>query len=140
MLPAGIVFYDAGGSETGGIGLVTLPEVGERTMLIFDYANSEAIEFGIVEAEDGQRYEAGIEILDRVSLGANIEEVGSVGTSRIANEDRLAQLVIRDTKGRPRIRIYVSADDEPRIEMLDSEGAARSRVGYDGISIRARSC
>lgn len=124
IAPAGILFYDGKGSETGGIAVVTVPGVGEQAMLILDYANSEAIGFGKFESEDGQLYEAGIEILDRVPLGANIEEVGSVGTSRISitNENRSAQVVLKDTKGRPRIRIYVDENDEPRIEILDPDG------------------
>jgi hypothetical protein len=125
IAPAGIVFYDGKGSETGGLAIVSVPGVGEQAMLVLDYANSEAIGFGKFETEDNQSYQAGIEILDRVPLRANIEEVGSVGTSRISitNENRSAEVVLKDTRGRPRIRIYVDEKDEPRIEVLDANGA-----------------
>ena len=42
----------------------------------------------------------------------------------LQNRNEVAELVMMDTKGRPRMRLYVDKNDQPAIEMLDEKGAA----------------
>ncbi len=120
--PAGRVFYKPDGDECGGIGLVSVP-LADRAMLIFDYQNSEAVGIGMTETSDGG-YSAGISIVDRQPLDADVSEVGSVGRERISvsNESGSASLVLSDSTGKPRIRLFVAADGDADIQLLDDEG------------------
>lgn len=122
--PSGIVFYDNEGNEAGGIGVVNVDSVGERVVFAFDYANSEAIALSKFESDDGTTREAGFSMFDRQPIGADIMKVGSVGAQRISitNENGTARIVLRDTKGRPRISMSVDSTDQARIQMLDEEG------------------
>ena len=47
-----------------------------------------------------------------------------LGTQRIflGSQNRTAELRIRDTAGRNRIRLYVDSLDVPRLEFLDASG------------------
>jgi hypothetical protein len=66
------------------------------------------------------------EALDRESAAASAR--GEQGVQRVflGSQDRAAQLVLRDTKGRVRIRLAVDASDRARLEFLDETGAVRS--------------
>jgi hypothetical protein len=121
---AGMVLYRADGDECGGIGLVDLEGI-RKHMMIFDYANSEAIGFGVTEVGDDQ-YGAGISVLDRLPLDSDILQVGTTGIERIAisNDSGVASVVIKDPKGRPRIRLSVDDVGAARIEVLDEDGKA----------------
>ncbi len=120
--PAGLVFYKPDGDECGGLALVSVPEA-DRAMLIFDYQNSEAVGIGMTDASEGG-YSAGISIVDRQPLEADIAQVGSVGTERISvsNESGCSRIVLSDSAGRPRIRLFVEADGSADIQVLDAEG------------------
>lgn len=122
--PAGIVFYDEQGNENGGIGLINVDKVGEQTMMIFDYSNSEAIGIGKYESTKGYA-SAGITILDKVPAESNLEEVGSIGVERllISNDNKNTHITIKDTKGKARIILGVNSKDEAYIKILDSNGS-----------------
>lgn len=51
-------------------------------------------------------------------------ERGDLGAPRIfvGSADREAAVILRDTRGRPRIRLAVDAEDTPVLEFLDEEG------------------
>ncbi len=120
--PAGLVFYKANGDECGGVGLVGLPGT-DRAMLIFDYQNSEAVGIGMTD-QGAQGCSAGISIVDRQPLDADIAAVGSTGTERVSvsNTSGSASVVLSDAQGRPRIRLFVEADGSADIQILDPEG------------------
>ena len=56
-------------------------------------------------------------------------ERGEYGVQRlfVGSRDRSAQVLLRDIKGRTRIRLYVAETDEARLEFLDETGAIVSR-------------
>lgn len=92
-------------------------------MLIFDYRNSEAVGLGMTDAADGS-YSAGISVVDRQPLEVDVAKVGSVGRERISvsNENGSARIVLSDARGQARIRLFVEADGEADIQLLDEEG------------------
>lgn len=55
---------------------------------------------------------------------------GDLGAQRVfvGSQDRVAALVIRDTHGRPRIRLAVGADDVAILEFLDEDGEVVLRL------------
>jgi hypothetical protein len=127
IAPAGMVFYKADGDECGGLGMA---EVGgaRKNMLILDYANSEAIGIGMLETTEGS-YSAGLSIVERMPLDADIGQVGTSGPERIgvSNEGGSAQIRLADALGRTRIRISVEPGGEGGIELLDESGAVVER-------------
>ena len=127
IAPAGMVFYKADGDECGGLAMA---EVGgaRKNMLILDYSNSEAIGIGMLETKEGH-YGAGLSIVERMPLEADIAKVGSSGPERIgvSNEAGSAQVRLADALGRVRIRISVEGDGTGGIELLDEAGEVVER-------------
>jgi hypothetical protein len=121
--PAGLVFYNNQGNECGGIALVNV-ESGEQAMTIFDYSNSEAIGFGKYESKDGSYFEAGISILDRIPLNADMDKVGSMGQERvsISNSNKNASIKLLDPTGKERILLSVDSTGAPLFQILDTAG------------------
>lgn len=132
--PAGLVLYDDDGNEMGGIAAVDVEDRGRRTLLVFDYRNSEAIGYSAGESAGGERYGASLTIADRIPLDADIREVGTSGRKRIdvQNEGGDASIVLYDPEENPRIRLYVTAAGETGIEMLSPEGEVVARLGGEG--------
>lgn len=122
IAPAGIVFYKADGDECGGIGMVQLDDT-TKTMMILDYANSEACGIGVVETKGGA-YSAGLSLVERMPLDADIAVVGTSGPERVglSNENGHAQIRLADARGRTRLRLAIAPDGSGGIEFLDQEG------------------
>ncbi len=120
--PAGIVFYDENGNECGGIAVVNVRGI-KKTMMIFDYSNSEAVGFGKTESDDGW-WDAGFTLVDKVPAEADIMEVGSIGTVRaeLANNHFNVVFALKDTKGNDRILLSVDSADVAQIKLLDADG------------------
>ena|SRR2546430_2402467 len=121
--PAGLVFYDAKGSETGG--LVTFQrENGQNSLIAFDYTTAEAVGFSRFESDDGKKYSAGFEVLDRPPPGTTLEEAGAKHRTRIAisNENKDAEIMLADADGKERIKLKVGADGSANIQILDHNG------------------
>lgn len=120
--PSGIVFYDETGTECGGIAVATLPGA-RRTLICFDYSNTEAIGFSAYETKTG-KYAAGLAIQDRNPLDADIMKVGTEGTNRISleNDNGNAEISLSDTKGKKRIRLLVDSTGVANIQILDEKG------------------
>lgn len=120
----GIVFYEANGDETGGLGVAKLRDNKQRA-IIFDYTHQFTDGVGMInrESEDGKTWEAGFFISDRRPYAPG-DITSSQGVERIwlKNEDKNAALVISDPEGRERIRIGVDEAGEPAITMMDEEG------------------
>ncbi|MEM8771729.1 MAG: hypothetical protein AAGD92_08775 [Pseudomonadota bacterium] len=127
----GMVFYEADGEETGGMGVAKLRDNTQRAF-IFDYTHQLTDGVGMInrESEDGERWEAGFFISDRRPYQEG-DITSSQGVERIwlKNEDKDASLVISDPEGRPRIRIGVDASGEPAITMLDETGETVFNAG-----------
>lgn len=122
IAPAGLVFYKSDGDECGGLAMA---EVGgaRKNMLILDYSNSEAVGIGMLETQDGH-YSAGLSIVERMPLDADVAKVGTSGPERIgvSNEAGSAQIRLADALGHTRIRIAVAGNGAGGIELLDEKG------------------
>jgi len=120
--PAGLVFYDEDGNETGG--LATASSNGTKAdLMIFDYKNSEAIGFNKFENDKGD-FSASFIILDRLDLDKDMIEHGSAGATRIAmsTKNKDAAFSLHDTNGKERIIFSVDKNDVASIKMLDADG------------------
>ena len=121
--PAGIVFYDAKGSEMGGIA-ITDASAGRVSALAFDYPNYDAMGMVTRVGPDGQDALAGLQINSRPP--ANLDVIGDskVVQRRIAihNNNEDAEILLADPQGRDRIRLRVDHDGQARIEVLDENG------------------
>jgi hypothetical protein len=121
--PAGLIFYDAKGSEAGGL-ITFQADSGNNSLIAFDYARAEAIGFNQFESDDGKNSYAGFEVLDPPPLGATIQEAGAKHRARIAiqNENKDAQITLKDADGKDRIKLKVAADGAASIQILDHDG------------------
>jgi hypothetical protein len=75
---------------------------------------------------DGKDASAGLVINSRPDESLDPASAGRSSVRRIElqNHNEVAELVMMDTKGRPRVRLYVDKNDQPVFEMLDEKGAA----------------
>lgn len=121
--PAGMVFYDSTGNEVGGLAL-SESGAGKLSALVYDYPNSDAVAMLTRVSPDGKDATAGVVVNSRPDGTLDPLEAGKVARQRIAlqNRNETAELVLADPEGRPRLRLQVGPDGEPRIEMLDTEG------------------
>lgn len=116
----GLTYYNDKGNEVGGLVIVN-DSSGEKTLLTFDYNNTDA--FSIFKNETLESYQMGIQISDR-NTQEEFERRGSRGTGRIGilNNNKTALIGLNDTRARPRIIFMVDANDNPRILVLDTLG------------------
>jgi hypothetical protein len=121
--PAGLVFYDSAGNEVGGLAL-SESGAGKLSALVYDYSNSDAVGMLTRVSADGKDAMAGVVVNSRPDSALDALQAGKVARQRIAlqNRNETAELVLADPEGRPRLRLQVGPDGEPRIEMLDAEG------------------
>ncbi|MGH7571533.1 MAG: hypothetical protein ACREMK_06785 [Gemmatimonadota bacterium] len=123
--PAGILWFDEDGNESGG--LVTAPTGGggKQRGIIFDFTHqpTDAVSVGTIESGDGEVWMAGLMVHDRLPY-----EPGEIGTSQgkrrilLGTQNQDAGLVILDPQERERIRIGVGPDGTAGIEILNEEG------------------
>lgn len=121
--PAGIVFYDAKGSEMGGIA-ITDASAGRVSALAFDYPNYDAMGMVTRVSPDGKDALAGLQINSRPPANLDVIEASKVVQRRIAihNNNEDAEILLADPQGRDRIRLRVDHDGQARIEVLDENG------------------
>lgn len=148
---AGIIFYNDEGIECGGLTFASQKdEDGGNTsqvLLSFDpYLQNDVIDLGLIEQE-GKR-EIGLDFHDRPNFPitdiaekliemedaskeekeAYLQELkdnDAIGHNRIRvvkTHDGEAEVKLSDSKGNPRIRMMVDANDVPKLEFLDQEG------------------
>lgn len=122
--PAGMVFYDAKGSELGGLAITDHEGIGKVSALAFDYPNYDAVGLVTRVAPDGKTALAGLQINSRPPADLDVLQASRVVQRRIAihNENENAQILLADPQGRERIRLQVDAAGEARIEVLDAQG------------------
>jgi hypothetical protein len=122
--PAGILFYDAQGTEVGGLAL-SGRDGGRLSALVFDYGYTDAV--GMLTRLDPAAHEAvaGLIINSHPDESLSASQAIRSGSRRVAlqNHNETAELVLSDSQERPRLRLSVSPDGKPRIEMLDEHGA-----------------
>lgn len=143
---AGILFYDNRGNESGGI----LDASGERngkslsgSLLTFDKTGGDQV-VGIQAEQLGAERKVGFNVWDQpnVSTEQQIEDgdearILPLGPKRDALMqeasaqqrvfvgrlvDKTAVVALYDLNGRPRVRMMVGADGQPKIEFLDASG------------------
>jgi hypothetical protein len=104
------------------------PAAAHKNMLILDCGNSEAVGLEMLETKDGH-YSAGLSIVERMPLDADIAKICTSGPERIgvSNEAGSAQVRLADGLGRTRIRISVESGGEGGIELLDEAGEVVER-------------
>jgi hypothetical protein len=155
---SGMIFFNERGDEVGGLtysGQLSGERWRASGGLMFDQFRQDQV-VGIMYQDDGQTRSAGLNVWDRsaeVSIGRLLELVDAqaraTGAARdslqaqvdqlrrqsasaqrifLGSRDRTASLLIRDTAGRPRIRLYVDAQDVARLEFLDESGNVLSAI------------
>lgn len=128
IVPAGLIWHDKDGNESGGLALAEVPQwkdgapEGRVRMVTFDFTHqiTDAVRIGTYESNDGEVWTGGLTVYDRRPYKAGPIE-SSQGVERVflgtRNED--AGLVVHDPEGRERIRIGVDSDGGAQIELLD---------------------
>lgn len=123
--PAGLVFFNAKGDEVGGLALTDVGS-GRLSALAFDYANADAV--GVITSINptGKDAVAGLVINSRPDESLDIAQASKASNRRIelVNRNELAELVMNDSQGRPRVRLAVDREDHPSLEMLEESGKA----------------
>ena len=128
---AGLLFFDAMGVETGGLGIDKLGDDNVAD-LIFDYTHqpTDGIRMFKQESSDGTRWKTGFDIFDRRTYQPGpIDSTQGIQRIALTDENQNAHLVISDTDGHPRIRIGVDKTGNPSIEMLGKDGKVNYRAG-----------
>jgi hypothetical protein len=144
----GLVFFNGLGDECGGLTFGGRRDddghVEAWSGLTFDrFRHDQVVAVGY--REEYGRYEAGVRIVDRpaITLVEAIERAGAgedgtelFGAQRLfmgRTVDDEAVLELRDGRGRPRLRLAVTAGGESRIEFLNEGGeVARSLIASEG--------
>ena len=154
--PPGLIFFNHLGDEMGGLIFGENGEIGHFGSLTFDKVRGDqSIGFRHLEGDNGS-YMTGLEMWQQpdvpidqlIEKQRTINAFADTAARRQALEamrargelttrglflgkgrDNTTSLVLSDIKGRPRIRLAVTADGDARIEMLDATGGVISSLG-----------
>jgi hypothetical protein len=149
----GMIFFNERGDEVGGLTYHgQRGDEGYRASggIMFDQFEQDQV-VGLQYSDNGTRRSAGLNVWDRspdVAIGDIIgiidERSRATGAARdsidrvlraipgmeksahrifLGSDNRTATLLLRDTGGRPRIRLYVDTANVARLEFLDETGA-----------------
>lgn len=141
---AGMIFYNDEATENGGLIVSGARQADGRIAsvghLSFDQYEQDQV-VNLQQEEDGGVRRAGLTISDRPETSMDLAgglklrsdpaalkralESGAFGQPRAffgKAEDRSSQLVLRDARGRARLRLTVSATGEAEIAFLNTEG------------------
>lgn len=131
IVPAGILWHDEDGNESGGLALAEVPQwkdggpEGRVRMISFDFTHqiTDAVRIGTYESDDGDVWRGGLTVYDRRPYKAGPIQ-SSQGVERIflGTKNENAGLVVHDPEGRERIRIGVDSEGKTRFELLDESG------------------
>lgn len=149
---SGMIFFNERGDEVGGLtyqgdlrgdgytagGGITFDQFRQDQVVSVQYMDNGSQRSAGLHVWDRSTEISIAEILDLVNArltatGAQRDSIEraiqglaerGLGTHRIfvGSQNKTAHLVMQDTKGRPRIRMYVDANDQARLEFLDAEG------------------
>lgn len=147
--PPGMIFFNQLGDEMGGLIFGENGGSGHFGSFTFDKVrNDQTIGFRHLESDDGS-YQTGLEMWQQPNLPSDIvnekykaatkltdEKVRTSAIQAMADNNELTtqriflgkrrdnstSLVISDIKGKPRIRLIVGTDGEPKLEFLDAAG------------------
>jgi hypothetical protein len=150
---SGMIFFNERGDEVGGLTYQgQLEGDGYRASggLTFDQFRQDQV-VSLQYSDNGSRRSAGVNVWDRsteITIAEILEIVDAraqaTGAQRdsierviagmgerglaahrifLGSQNRTATLLIRDTRSRPRIRMYVDSVDVARLEFMDSTGA-----------------
>jgi hypothetical protein len=156
---AGLVFYDENGNESGGLIYGGTQRDGAGSWFAFDrHDQDQTLGIGYSEGPGGE-YESGVYVWDRPDatsaelqpkherlrrLPAGPERDALIEQMRDNHElerfraffgrdgDGTATVLLSDGEARPRLRLRVGPDDEPRIEFLDANGKVTYSLSGDG--------
>jgi hypothetical protein len=133
--PAGMVFFDTGGSEVGGLAVTDL-KPGRVLALAFDNPNMDAIGLQNRISPDGKDATAGLVINSRPDDNLTATAAIKAARQRVAveNHNETAQVVLSDPQGRPRLQLRVESSGEPILEMLDEQGKPTYRITQRGTA------
>lgn len=137
IVPAGIVWHDPNGDESGGLAIAPVsgwkgtPGSGRVRMLTFDFTHqiTDAVRLDTFESDDGNTWSGGLTVYDRRPYEPG-PVTSSQGKERIylGTQNGDSGLTIRDSQERERIRIGVRRDGVAVIEILDEDGEVMHRV------------
>lgn len=149
---AGIIFFNSSGDECGGLVYDGDKKEAGMTYSVDQFRNDQIMQLDYDEQQkDGKRVNAyglklwerpysmplerKMQILDSLQALHNdalyekmyqqMKEKGEMGTERFFAGKTYAGevgLFIKDTKGKPRIKLYLDKNNNPRIEFLDDKG------------------
>lgn len=159
---AGMIFFNDDGDEMGGLVFNSFRTASGRAAgighLSFDRFNDNQV-LALQYIENARGVQSGLTIFDRPGDGSFkksldlIEERSGATPERqkeiaselaalrpalggerlfLGSKDNLAQLVLKDSKGRARARLAIGADDLPRLEFLDELGRVVRTLPEDG--------
>ena len=162
--PAGMLFYNGLGDENGGLvfGAVEAKgKYGAYQGLSFDkYKQAQAM--ALVYNDHSGKYRAGLHIWDRPEtpfneILARRDEIARMpeGEAKTAaakkaeednfsptrvyvgkNDKRESEVTLYDAKGKPRIKIYVTAEGTPTLDFLNADGSSIYSLPKDAVRDR----
>jgi hypothetical protein len=153
--PPGMIFFDQTGDEMGGLIFGENGGRGHFGSLTFDKARGDqTIGFRHLESDNGS-YSSSLELWQQpkisgdvqrskydsiLALPDSVDRRKALDVMRAANEvttprlflgkgrDDVSTLVLSDMRGQPRLRLSVSPDGAPRIELLDENGHVTKKI------------
>ena len=160
---AGMIFYNDEGTENGGL-IFSGKRVDGKVVdaggsLTFDqFENDQVVQ--LLGVQDGDKERAGMIVNDRPrrpiledlaerptleamapaareKLMQERYDSGYYGQQRLfigKNAERSSMVVLKDDKGRTRLRLQVAADGAARIEFLDGDGKVQRTVGPEAVA------
>jgi hypothetical protein len=134
IAPAGIIWHDDDGNESGGLAVARMPNEARGRFVTFDFTHqpTDAVSMGTFESPEGERWMAGLQVYDRLPyVPGRIETSQGVRRVMLGTANGDAGLTVLDPQERERIRIGVDPDGTASIEILDEEGQTVFRIPAD---------
>lgn len=142
----GLVFnsFRRADGKAAGIGHLSFDRFQDNQVLALQYKeNASTVQSGLTlydRPADGS-FKTSLDLIEeareasperRAEIQAAFGELtrdGGLGVERVflGSKDRVAQLLLKDSKGRVRARLVIGADDEARLEFLDADGGVSAR-------------
>lgn len=131
---SGITFYDAKGSERGGVGVADIP--GSAVVLASDHAHHDAVGWRVMPDGSVSFMMNGREPMIREPSLGNKLLPGIAAKTRLSMNlapDGSPSLELADKQGRARIRLVTGADGSGEIQFLDEKGKVVQRLSGEGL-------